>query len=209
MLLIGLTGNIASGKSTVAQLLAARGATIVDADALAREAVEPGTRALARIAETWGDEMLESSGRLDRAALRQVVFAEPEELEKLNAIVHPEVERRRDRLVEQARLRGDRVVVCDIPLLFEKRLAERFDCIILVDAPRPLRLERLQRDRGLSETEAMAMIAAQMPADLKRARADIVIDNEGTAAALERRVAEVWHELLREATEREVAAAVG
>jgi dephospho-CoA kinase len=101
----------------------------------------------------------------------------------------------RDRLVEEARERGDRVVVCDIPLLFEKRLAERFELILLVDAPRPLRLERLVRDRGLRETEAMDMIAAQMPAELKRAGADIIIDNDSTLEELQRRVDEAWAEL--------------
>jgi dephospho-CoA kinase len=111
----------------------------------------------------------------------------------------------RDRLVAEARERGDRIVICDIPLLFEKRLVDEFDRIVLVDAPRPTRLERLVRDRGLRETEGMDMIAAQMPAELKRARADFVIDNTGSIAALERRVAEVWKAL--DEAERATAAA--
>ena len=106
-------------------------------------------------------------------------------------MVHPEVERQRDRLVDQARMRGDKLVVCDIPLLFERKMTDAFDRIVLVDAPRPVRLERLVRERGLRETEAMEMIVAQMPAELKRARADFVIDNEGTLAQLDARVAEV------------------
>jgi dephospho-CoA kinase len=127
------------------------------------------------------------------------VFSDPEELEQLNAIVHPEVERMRAALVEQARQRGDRLVVCDIPLLFERRMTETFDRIVLVDAPRPVRLERLVRERGLKETEAMDMIVAQMPAELKRARADFIIDNEGTLTQLDERVSEVWSALRVEA----------
>ena len=196
MLLVGLTGNIGSGKSTVAQLLSERGATIIDADVLARRAVELGTSAYVAIAERWGTSILGADGTIDRASLRRIVFSEPQELEQLNAIVHPEVERMREALVEQARLRGDRVVVCDIPLLFEGKMTERFDRIVLVDAPRPVRLERLVRDRGLRETEAMDMIVAQMPAELKRARADFVIDNVGTFTQLDGRVAEVWDALL-------------
>lgn len=199
MLLVGLTGNIASGKSTVSAMLADRGAVIVDADLLAREAVRPGSRALPRIVERWGTDVLQPDGALDRAALRQRVFGDTAELEALNAIVHPEVERLRAERVAAARDAGVHIVVCDIPLLFEVHLAERFDAIILVDAPRPLRLERLVRDRGLRETEAMDMIASQMPAELKRARSDHVIDNDADLATLERRVAEVWRALLAEA----------
>jgi dephospho-CoA kinase len=199
MLLIGLTGNIASGKSTVTRLLAARGATIIDADLLARRAVEVGTPAYDRILQRWGPDVLAPDGMLDRAALRERVFEDHDELEELNQIVHPEVTRMRDELVAGARERGDRIVVCDIPLLFENDLAGHFDRIVLVDAPRPMRLERLVRDRGLHEAEAMKMIAAQMPAELKRARADYVIDNTGTLNELAARIDEVWHGLEEEA----------
>jgi dephospho-CoA kinase len=195
MLLIGLTGNIASGKSTVARMLSARGATIIDADALARDAVAVGSAGHRAIVERWGDDVLTPDGGLDRAALRQLVFQEPAELEALNAIVHPEVSRLREELVSEARERGDQMLVCDIPLLFERRLVDDFDRIVLVDAPRPLRLERLMRDRGLSHTEAVNMIAAQMPAELKRARADFVIMNDGDLATLEERVVAVWRAL--------------
>jgi dephospho-CoA kinase len=160
MLLIGLTGNIGSGKSTVAQLFSERGATIIDADVLARRAVELGTRAYSKIVERWGEAILSADRHLDRTALRRIVFSDQEQLEELNAIVHPEVELLRSRLVEQARKRGDRLVVCDIPLLFERHMTDRFDRIILVDAHRAIRLERLMRDRGLTETEVMEMIAA-------------------------------------------------
>lgn len=195
MLLIGLTGNIAAGKSTVARMLASRGATIIDADALARDAVAVGSAGHRAIVQRWGDEVLTPDGGLDRAALRQLVFEEPSELEALNAIVHPAVSRLREELVSEARERGDQIIVCDIPLLFERRLADDFDRIVLVDAPRPIRLERLTRDRGLSHTEAMNMIAAQMPAELKRARADFVIVNDGDLQTLEERVVDVWRAL--------------
>jgi len=203
MFLIGLTGNIASGKSTVARLLTARGATVIDADVLARQAVEAGTPAYEEIVRRWGEEVLSPDGMLDRAALRERVFDDHDQLEALNRIVHPEVNRLRDEMVAEARRRGDRIVVCDIPLLFERHLADQFDRIVLVDAPRPMRLERLVRDRGLHEMEAMKMIAAQMPAELKQARADYVIDNTGTPAELEARVDEVWRELKREAEAHE------
>ncbi len=205
MLLVGLTGNIGSGKSTVAQLLSERGATIIDADVLARRAVEQGTAAYAAIVERWGTSILAPDGQIDRGALRRIVFSDQQELEQLNAIVHPEVERMRGALVAQARQRGDRLVVCDIPLLFERRMTERFDRIVLVDAPRPVRLERLVRERGLKETEAMDMIVAQMPAELKRARADFVIDNVGTLTQLDQRVSEVWSALLAAAEAAEAA----
>ena len=199
MLLVGLTGNIASGKSTVARMMVERGATLIDSDELARRAVERDTPAFRLIVRRWGSEVLSSDGALDRGALRRQVFGDPSQLEELNRIVHPEVLRLRDREKAQARARGDRIVVCDIPLLFEVNAIDEFDRIVLVDAPRPLRLERLVRDRGLQETEAMDMIAAQMPAELKRARADYVIDNDATRSALQRRVDDVWASLARDA----------
>jgi dephospho-CoA kinase len=205
MFLVGLTGNIGSGKSTVGQLLSERGATIIDADVLARRAVESGTEAHRAIAERWGTSILCADGTLDRAALRRIVFSDPAELEQLNTMVHPEVERMRAELVERARQRGDRLVVCDIPLLFERRMTEAFERIVLVDAPRPVRLERLVRERGLRETEAMDMIVAQMPAELKRARADFVIDNDGSLTALDQRVTEVWTALTAAAEAVETA----
>jgi dephospho-CoA kinase len=198
-LVVGLTGNIASGKSTVARLLSERGAAIIDADVLARRAVEVGTPAHQQIVDRWGADVVAPDGVLDRAVLRRLVFKDQAELEALNAIVHPEVTRLRERLVAEARQRGERVLICDTPLLFERHLTDDFDRIVLVDASRPVRLERLVRERGLSEADALAMIAAQMPAQLKRARADIIIDNAGTLADLAARVGEVWMELARAA----------
>jgi dephospho-CoA kinase len=192
MLVVGLTGNIASGKSTVARLLAARGVHVIDADVLAREAVGPGSPALAHIVERWGRDVVGADGALDRAALRARVFDDRSELDALNAIVHPEVQRRRDALLGAAREAGERMVVCDIPLLFEAGLEGEVDVVILVVAPQDVRLERLMRDRRLNRAEAMAMIAAQMPSELKRERADYVVDNSGSLDAVEARVNEVW-----------------
>ena len=192
MRLIGLTGNIASGKSAVSDMLAQRGATIIDADVLARDAVTRGSPALEAIVQKWGNEVLDERGDLDRAALRHVVFDHQTDLDALNEIVHPDVARRRAEAIAVARKRGDKVVVSVIPLLFERHLADQFDSIVLVDAPRSERLERIVRDRGIDETEAMKMIASQMPSDLKRARADYVIENSGTLEELEDEVSRVW-----------------
>jgi dephospho-CoA kinase len=209
MLLIGLTGNIASGKSEVAKMLAERGATLIDADVLAREAVRPETQALRDIVKRWGKEILKEDGNLDRDALRRIVFADQFELDALNRIVHPGVTRLRDREIAQAKERGDQIVVCVIPLLFERNLVEEFDAIVLVDSPRPLRLERLVTTRGLEETDAMNMIAAQMPAELKRARADYCIDNTGSLDDLERDVDALWSSLQRDAAPEPIATAAG
>ena len=193
--IVALTGNIASGKTAVAEMLAQRGATIIDADELSREAVVPGSPALTAIVGRWGKSVLSSDGTLDRAALRRTVFNDRSELDALNEIVHPEVARLRRHEMEAARARGDRVIVSVIPLLFERHLADEFDYIVLVDAPRAIRLERLVRDRGLEQAEAMDMIASQMPADLKRARADFVIENTGSIEDLEAEVDRLWNEL--------------
>ncbi|HEX2722316.1 MAG TPA: dephospho-CoA kinase [Gemmatimonadaceae bacterium] len=192
MRIIGLTGNIASGKTVVADMLAERGATLVDADVLAREAVMMGSPALDAIVARWGENVLDAAGNLDRSALRHLVFENQSELDALNEIVHPEISRLRARDIATARARGDQVVVCVIPLLFERHLVEDFDAIILVDAARSLRLERIVRDRAIDEAEAMKMIASQMPADLKRARADYVIENNGSIQELEAEVDRVW-----------------
>ena len=208
MLLIGLTGNIASGKSTVARRHTERGATINEPDVHARRVVGPRMAALHEICSRWGKGVVAPDGSLDRDALRRLVFSHHEQLEALNRIVHPEVAAYRDRLVDEARQRGDRLVVSDIPLLFEGGMVDQFDRIVLVDAPRPIRLERLMRERGLSETEAMDMMTAQMPAELKRARADYIIDNIGTVRELEERVSEVWQSLEREAHAQAATSAV-
>jgi dephospho-CoA kinase len=196
MLRVGLTGNIAAGKSSVARVWRSRGATIIDADELSRRVVDPGTPAFAAIAAEWGDRVMEPGGALDRAALRSIVFADPEARERLESIVHPAVAALREDEYRTAVERGERVVVADIPLLFEVGMADEFDVIVLVDAPEETRLMRLVGDRGLELDEAQRMIAAQMPSELKRARADVVIENAGSLVELERRAGEVWDELL-------------
>jgi dephospho-CoA kinase len=196
MQVIGLTGNIAAGKSTVARLFAAWGATLIDADQLARDAVAPGSPALDAIVARWGAAMRQPDGTLDRAALRRLVFADPVQRAALDAMVHPAVGRLRDAAVAAARARGVRLVICDIPRLFEAGLEGTVDGIVLVDAPRALRHTRLVRERALSPSEADAMIDAQWPSDGKRARAQWVIDNAGTPGELETRARTVFDALL-------------
>jgi dephospho-CoA kinase len=189
---LALTGNIASGKSTVADLLAAHGATIIDADQLAREAVAPGTDGFEAVVEQFGPSVVSNDGVLDRAALRARVFSDPVAREALNAIVHPRVRRLRDDAVAAARERGDPLVISDIPLLFEVGLEHAFDAILLVDAPEAVRKARLIRDRGLSPAVAQSMIDAQWPTAGKRGRVHWIIDNDGTPEALRARVEALW-----------------
>ncbi len=203
MLHLALTGNIASGKSTVAALLAKHGATIIDADLLAREAVAPGTPGLEAVVDRFGTQVLAADGTLDRAALRTRVFNDPAARDALNAIVHPAVRRLRDEAVAAARARGDRIVISDIPLLFEVGLEHAFDGVILVDAPEPVRRERMMRDRGLSAADAQAMIDAQWPSDRKRAGATWIVENDGPREALVPRVAAVWEAIGALADSRE------
>ncbi|MEO7521540.1 MAG: dephospho-CoA kinase [Gemmatimonas sp.] len=202
MLHLGLTGNIASGKSAVAVLLARHGAMIIDSDVLAREAVARGTPGLAAVVGRFGDHVLSPDGTLDRAALRRRVFANPIERDALNAIVHPEVGRLRERRLTAARERGDNIVVSDIPLLFEVGLEHAFDGIVFVDAPEGVRLERLMRDRGLPRDEADAMLRAQDAPEEKRSRATWVIDNDGSREQLAGRVTGLWQTLAKLAAER-------
>jgi len=198
---VALTGNIAAGKSTVVDLFRRWGATIVDADALAREAQAPGTDVLAAIAGRFGADVLASDGSLDRAALRAKVMGDDEALSALNAIVHPAVQQRRLELQRAARERGDAIVVNDIPLLFEVLDPAQFDAIVLVDAPVAVRRTRLRALRGLSNQDADRMIAAQMSAERKRAQSHHVIDNAGTLAALEERARAVFDVLRQRAAQ--------
>lgn len=189
---LALTGNIASGKSTVADLLAAHGATIIDADQLAREAVAPGTDGFEAVVERFGPSVVAADGTLDRSALRARVFADPAARETLNQIVHPRVRQLRDAAVAAARARGDRLIVSDIPLLFEVGLEHAFDAIVLVDAPEAIRKERLVRHRGLTPAVAQSMIDAQWPTTRKRNRVHWILENDGTPEALRARVEALW-----------------
>jgi dephospho-CoA kinase len=199
MLSVALTGNIAAGKSTVGLLLEGSGATLIDADRIVHQLEQPGTAVFDAIVRRFGPDVLAADGTLDRARLRSRVFAQPSEREALNAIVHPAVARERERLVREARRRGDRIVVNDIPLLFEVMDPGAFDVVILVDAPIAVRRERLMRARGLDRPAADAMMEAQLPAELKRARSTFVIENDADLATLRDRVAAVWRELERRA----------
>jgi len=195
MLSVGLTGNIASGKTTVANLFRQWGAVVIDADALVREVQAPGTPVLAAIARRFGAGIVAADGTFDRARLRDVVFDDPTALADLNAIVHPAVEARRQEILRAARARDERIVVSDIPLLFEASNPDRFDRIVLVDAPAEVRRARLVRLRGLDPATADRMIAAQATSGPKRARSHFIIDNDGSPEALEARADEVWRAL--------------
>jgi dephospho-CoA kinase len=195
MLNVALTGNIAAGKSAVADLFRQWGATVLDADEIVREVQAPGSPVLRRIAERFGPSVLRADGSLDRSALRRMVLSDPDALAALNRLVHPAVQVRRTELMAEAAARGNRLVVSDIPLLFEAANPNEFDVIVLVDAPEGLRLERIMEHRGLDRSEALKMIGAQMPAAEKRARSDFVIVNDGDRASLERAAAAVWRAL--------------
>ena len=199
MLNVALTGNIAAGKSTVVGFFRRWGATIIDADELAREAQAPGSEVLAAIVRRFSADVLAGDGSLDRAALRSKVMGDETALADLNAIVHPAVQRRRDELQQAAARRGDLLVVNDIPLLFEVLDPTQFDVVILVDAPVAVRRSRLRTMRGLSNDDADRMIAAQMPAARKRPRSQLVIEDAGTLKELEAQARTVLRELRRRA----------
>jgi dephospho-CoA kinase len=199
MLNVALTGNIASGKSTVAELFREWGATLIDADRLVRDAQAPGSPVLRAIAARFGQDLIDPAGVLDRKTLRRRAMGDPGALADLNRIVHPDVLRRRAALEQEARNRGDRIVVSDIPLLFEAADPAAFDAIVLVDAPVDVRRARLLAQRGLTAEDAEQMLAAQAPTGPKRARSTYVIDNDGGRAALEVRAREVWAALVARA----------
>jgi len=199
MLNVALTGNIAAGKSTVVDLFRKWGATIIDADALVREAQAPGSAVLAAIAGRFGADVLAPDGTLDRAALRGKVMGDDVALTALNAIVHPAVQQRRLELQSAAAERGDAIVVNDIPLLFEALDPTQFDAVVLVDAPVAVRRTRLRLLRGLSNQDADRMIAAQMSAARKRAQSQYVIENAGSRAELEKQAKSVFADLRKRA----------
>ena len=191
---VGLTGGLASGKSTVAAVLRELGAVVVDADVLAREVVEPGTPGLAAVVAEFGPEVLTSDGRLDRAELGAIVFAEPDRRAALEAIIHPRVRARAGEIAAAAP-RGV-LVVHDIPLLVETGQAGDFDAVLVVDVPEDVQLDRAMRDRGWSEDEARSRISTQATRGARLAVATYVIDNAGTVEDLRQRVTEVFGELL-------------
>jgi dephospho-CoA kinase len=193
LLLVGLTGGLGAGKTTVARMLGDRGAVVIDADELARRALEPGTRAYQQVCDLFGDEVVGPSGALDRSAIAERVFADQDLRRALESITHPEVFRLLAQEVET--LRGtDSVVVFDVPLLIESGFHRVVDVVVVVTAPEALQMERV-RTRGMTEESARARLQAQAdPAD-REAAADLIIENAGTLEDLERRVDEVWAEL--------------
>src|SRR4051794_41180316 len=196
VLTVGLTGGIGSGKSEVSRRLRELGAVVIDADAVAREVVEPGTPGLDAVVEAFGEGVLHADGTLDREGLGRIVFADPDKLARLNAIVHPLVgERIAGRMAEVERDHPDGVVVYDVPLLVENHLQDGYDVVLVVAASAETQLRRLVQHRGMSEDDARARIAAQAPLPDKLAVADIVVDNDGPLAALGPRVQEVWADL--------------
>lgn len=197
MLRVGLTGGIGAGKSEVSRRLAAQGAVLIDADAIAREVVAPGTAGLAAVIDAFGGSVLRPDGGLDRDRLGEIVFSDPVKLERLNRIVHPLVGRRMAELEKAAG--QDAIVVHDVPLLAENNLHSGYDLVVVVDAPEHVQLERLARQRHMSKERAKARMAAQATREKRLAVADLVVDNSSSLAELDRQVGDLWSELRRRA----------
>lgn len=203
--ILGLSGGIGSGKSTVSRMLEALGAVVIDADRIVRELQAPGSPVLDEIVRAFGTGVLDADGALDRDALGEVVFRDPEARGRLNAIVHPRVGVLMVRRAAAARDAGAKLVVLDIPLLFEVKRSGtgnaglyQFDATVVVWAPREVQIRRQMERDGCDRAEAERRVAAQMPLDEKKAMADHVIDNSGTLAETERQVRALWRELLGE-----------
>lgn len=196
MPLIALTGGIASGKSTIARRLAEHGAVVVDADQVVRDVQASGGEVVARIAERFGDDVLDGSGALDRPALAAKVFGDPEELAALNAIVHPAVRVESERLMREAvEADADAVVVYDVPLLVEARADDPWELIVVAEAPAEQRIRRMVELRGMDEEEARRRIRSQVSDDRRRAIADVLIDTSGTLDDTLRQTDALWERL--------------
>jgi dephospho-CoA kinase len=197
MRLIGVTGGIATGKSTVDAMLAARGAVVIDADELAREVVRPGEPALAEVAGRFGQDMLQADGTLDRARLGAVVFADPDARRDLEGITHPRIAALTQGRVAAALAGTAPLVAVDIPLLYENGREPMFEGVLLVYAPEAVQLRRLRDRNGLDDAAAAQRLAAQLPIEEKRARATWVIDNSGDIEATARAVDRWWEATVR------------
>ena len=196
MPLVALTGGIASGKSTIARRLAEHGAVVVDADQLVRQVQQPGSPVLAAIAETFGERMLRPDGSLDRAALGSRVFGDDAAIARLNGIVHPAVRAESARRFEEAFAADPgAVVVYDVPLLVEARADDPWELIVVAHAPEDVRRRRLVELRGMTETDAAARLASQVPDDERLRIADVVVDTAGSLESTERQVDELWGSL--------------
>ena len=196
---VGLTGTVAAGKSMVARNLAERGATVIDSDELAREIVRPGSPAYARIREAFGEGVIAPDGTLDRSALRKAAFADKRSRERLEEISHAGIRELRARRISEAAAAGVRVIVEEIPLLFEVGLEDDYDMIVVVDAPREVREARALGSRGWTAEEFAAIDAAQLAASEKQRRADRVLDNRGDPGELDIATRGLWREILRAA----------
>jgi len=204
VLRVGLTGGIGSGKSEVSRRLAALGAVIIDADVAARQVVAPGTPGLARIAEAFGPGVLRPDGALDRERLGVIVFSDPAQLAKLNAITHPligEWMQAAERAATET-ADGNPIVIYDAALLAESGRWANYDVVIVVDVPPEMQVDRLVSQRGMAPDQARARLAAQASREQRLALADVIIDNSGSLDDLDRRVAEVWADLKRRAAAR-------
>jgi dephospho-CoA kinase len=201
VLRVGLTGGIGAGKSEVARRLKAQGAVLIDADAIARQVVAPGTEGLAAVTAAFGEGILRPGGELDRERLGQIVFADQALLARLNAIIHPLVGARMAEL-ERTASQGA-IVVHDVPLIAENNLASAYDLVVVVDAPDHVRLERLTRRRPMTEEQARARMAAQAGRAERLAIADLVVDNSSSLGELDRQVGDLWTELQRRARLRD------
>ena len=190
---VALTGGIASGKTTVANLLAEHGALLIDSDQLAREVVEPGTPGLAQVVTRFGEQVLTQAGSLDRQALGDIVFADAAARADLNAIIHPLVRRRRAELIAQAA--AGRIVVSVIPLLVETGLVDQFDAVVVVDVPSQTQVARLVRRNDISPEQAQARLDAQASRAERLAAADWVVTNSGSRAELEAQVERLWSQM--------------
>jgi dephospho-CoA kinase len=197
MLKVGLTGGIASGKSTVSRIFASFGAKVLDADEVAREVLLPGQPAWTKLRRAFGQEFFHSDGTVKRKQLRKLVFADPEKRSQLNAIVHPEVMKeinRRSEILSSSVQTG--VLLVDVPLLLEVGVANRFDKVVVVYVSKSVQINRLQQRDGISEEEAKQALKAQMALSKKVEQADYVIDNSGTLDETQAQVQRVWQELL-------------
>lgn len=197
MLRVGLTGGIGAGKSEVSRRLAAYGAVLIDADAIARQVVAPGSDGLAAVVAAFGEDLLRPDGSLDREGLAKLVFADKDQLARLNAITHPLVGQR---MAAAERTAGpDAIVVHDVPLIAENDLKSRYDLVVVVDAPGHVQLERLMKHRQMSKEQAEARMSAQASREQRLAIADLVVDNSSSLAELDRQVGDLWAELRRRA----------
>jgi len=195
MIIIGVTGNIGSGKSTVCRILAKLGVTIIDADELAHETYKPHSQAWQELINTFGKDILKANEEIDRQKLGQIVFSHPDALAKLNQIVHPRAYRMAQEKIEDYRRQGAKAIVAEATLLIEAGWTDLVNKVWLVVAPENVAIQRLTQHEGINEAQTLTRLKAQMPAEEKMKYADEVIYNDGDIPQLEAKVTELWHKL--------------